>query len=572
MVELARRRILAGALGLALALARYPGVGNDPGARRTVADRVVSSTTELEAAFDGLSPGETVAISAANAPYRTTQWLDVDVDGVTVVGPGVASLVKPADGANVGGIRIGHHDHCENVAVRGVGFHGNPDGQHGRAKRRHGVVVRDAANVTLSGNRIERTHPYHEHGTGGSGVSAERPSRDVLVVGNRVRDAGDRGIQVASERALVSGNVVTDSFDRSISCDVWRDGSHQQARTVAVVGNVLGNAVEGSLTGVGGTAARADRGYVLVANNVGFGRHKSFCHVGFDGSVRNVRIAGNVSVQDGTLDNAGVSVNPDRARNVAVVDNDLSGYGGRGVNVERGVSGFTVAGNRIERPDTVGVRVAGATDGTVENNVVERAGRAGVELDDARFVVVRGNRVRDVARAGVVATSSGHTPSNHEVSDNEIRGHGTANAAPGVLVRTAGNVVRGNRIFQRGGPAIVEGPGGERNSYGGNWASGRSPWRTDDSGSSPWRIDHPESVVTGHVPPFDVHRGLVADASGTVAVRFDKPYARPPRLSFGRVGGGVRDVTYTTTGSAFDGAVVTVGSSGAVVDVFVDPF
>ncbi|WP_327052662.1 right-handed parallel beta-helix repeat-containing protein [Halomicrococcus gelatinilyticus] len=562
MVELSRRRILAGALGLALGVARRPGGGNDPGARGAVADRVVSSTAELEAAFDALSPGETVAISAANAPYRTTRWLDVDADGVTVVGPGVASLVKPADGANVGGIRIGHHDHCENVAIRGVGFHGNPEGQRRSAKRCHGILVRDAADVSLSGNLVTRTHPYHEHGSGGSGVSADRESRDVRVVGNRVWDAGDRGIQVASERALVAGNVVTDGFDRSISCDVWRDGSHQQARNVAVVGNVLGDNVEGSLTGVGGTAVQADRGYVLVANNVGFGRHKSFFHVGFDGSVRNVRVEGNVSVQDGVLDNAGVSVNADRVTNVSVVDNDLSGYGGRGVNVERGVSGFTVAGNRIDRPDSVGVRVAGATDGTVENNVVERAGRAGIELDDARFVVVRGNRVRDVARAGVVATASGRTPSNHEISDNEIRGYGTANGAPGVLVRTAGNVVRGNRIFQRGGPAILEGPGGERNRYGSNWARGRSPWR----------IDHPGSVVTDHVPPFDVHRGLVADASGTAAVRFDKPYARPPRLSFGRVGGGVRDVTYTTSGDAFDGAVVTVGSPGAAVDVFVDPF
>ena len=562
MVELPRRRILAVALGLALGVGRRPVVGNGPGARRIVADRVVSSTTELEAAFDALSPGETVAISAANAPYRTTQWLDVDEDGVTVVGPGVPSLVKPADGANVGGIRVGHHEHCENVAVRGVGFHGNPGGQRRSAKRCHGILVRDAANVTLSGNLVTRTHPYHEHGSGGSGVSIDRESRDVRVVGNRVWDAGDRGIQVASERTTVAGNVVADGFDRSISCDVWRDGSHQQARNVAVVENVLGDNVEGSLTGIGGTAVQADRGHVLVANNVGFGRHKSFCHVGFDGTVRNVRIEGNVSVQDGVLDNAGVSLNADRVANVSVVDNDLSGYGGRGVNVERGVSGFTVAGNRIDRPDSVGVRVTGATDGTVENNVVERAGRAGIELDDARFVVVRGNRVRDVARAGVVSTASSRTPSNHEISDNEIRGYGTANGAPGVLVRTAGNVVRGNRIFQRGGPAIVEGPGGERNCYGSNWARGRSPWR----------IDHPGSVVIDHVPPFDVHRGLVADASGTVAVRFDKPYARPPRLSFGRVGGGVRDVTYTTSGDAFDGAVVTVGSPGAAVDVFVDPF
>lgn len=68
-----------------------------------------TSDQELGATVDDLSPGRSIYIRAANVPYRTTQWLDIDVDGVTVVGPGIRTLVKPADDTNVGGIRIGHN-------------------------------------------------------------------------------------------------------------------------------------------------------------------------------------------------------------------------------------------------------------------------------------------------------------------------------------------------------------------------------------------------------------------------------------------------------------------------------
>lgn len=89
---------------------------------------VVTTQKELETAFENLSPGDTIRITDENAPYRTTQWLDVDVNGVTVVGAGARRLIKPAEGAAVGGIRIGHNEPCREVDVRGVGYRGTPGG------------------------------------------------------------------------------------------------------------------------------------------------------------------------------------------------------------------------------------------------------------------------------------------------------------------------------------------------------------------------------------------------------------------------------------------------------------
>ncbi|WP_266075677.1 right-handed parallel beta-helix repeat-containing protein [Haladaptatus caseinilyticus] len=557
-----RRGVLRRTAGLALAFAGRDVFATTPEETKAgrFADAVITTTSALESAFNDLSAGDTVVITGENAPYRTTQWLDIDVDGVTVVGPDIPTLVKPADGANVGGFRIGHHDHCENVTIRGVGYDGNPDGQRPSAKLCHGIVVKDAENVTLSGNYLTRTHPYHEHGTGGSGISAEKESRNVRILGNRIRDIGDRGIQVGGANVLVSGNVVTDGLDRSISCDVWRGFDHQQARNVAIVGNVLGNNLEGSLTGIGGNDLQAG-GYILIASNIGFGYHKSFCHVGFGGRARNVRIDGNVSVQEESADFAGVSLNIERATNVTVVDNDLYDYGGTGVNIEKGISDFVVARNGLYDVGSDGIRITGAKDGIVARNTVSETGRAGILLDDARYVAVEHNDVRGAQRSGIVSRGNGTT--NHEISENRVRKYGRSDGYyQGILLQTRENVVRGNRIYRSGGGlAIVETDGGGDNCYSENWADG----------TSPWRIESATSLVRGHVPAFDVHRGVVGDDAGTVSVRFDKSYARRPKLTFGRVGGGIETVSYTKTKrGAFDGVTITVESSNGVLDVFVE--
>lgn len=171
--------------------------GRSPAAITTGETTVVASRGDLHRAFRNVSPGETIVISAENAPYRTTEWLDVDVDEVTVVGLSIKRLIVPSSGANVGGIRIGHWSACSQVTVRGVGYAGNPEGQDPNAKRLHGIVVRKADDVTLTNNYVTRTHPYHEHNSGGSGISVEPGSSGVRIRNNRIYDIGDRGYRWA---------------------------------------------------------------------------------------------------------------------------------------------------------------------------------------------------------------------------------------------------------------------------------------------------------------------------------------------------------------------------------------
>lgn len=557
MVDM-RRRIVTG--GLLAGLLGWGGLAAPQRPQPSVPDTIVTSTSELEAAFAEVSTGESIFITDENAPYRTTQWLDIDTDGVTVVGPNVKELIKPANGSNVGGIRVGHNAACEDVLVRGVGYHGNPENQRRGARRRHGIIVREASNVTLQGNLITKTHPYHKHNWGGSGISAEHQSSQVRILNNRIYDIGDRGIQLAGTNIIVAGNVIINGFDRAVSCDAWApDGSDHHARNVTISGNAFSHNSEGSLTGIGGNPPGSDRGYITISHNVGSGLHKSFCHVGGRGAIRNFTIEGNVSIQDEPKPHSGIEADIHSATNLTISNNHLYNYGSHGINLGPGISDFRVSNNSIFNPENVGIRVSAANDGSIESNYVKNA-HQGILLDGAETVTVAANRIRKVALAGILSRSG--TPTNHEIRDNYINNHNTQRNRPAILVGDSGNTVRGNRILQKGPPAIKEETGAKNNLYTANQADG----------ANPWRITSPTSTVRNQTPPFDVHRDVTDEnSSGRLTVTFEKPYSVRPKLAFARVGGGIDDVSYITGANGdFTGVEIGIADSGSTIDVFVE--
>ena len=567
MREFSRREFVAGSLGGLIPMAT--------GTERAVNESIfggdgatirVSSRRELERAFENLSSGDTIVISPEGAPYRTTEWLDVDANGVTVQGPGIKNLIRPADGANAGGIRIGHNSACEGISVRGIGYHGNPAGQDDDVLRLHGIVVREARDVTLANNYITKTHPYHVHGRGGSGISVELGAVGVRIQNNRIYDIGDRGVQLAGQGILVSGNVITRGLDRSVSMDLWPTRARMyQARNVSVVGNYLGNNSEGSLTGVGGAPRRSNRGYYTIANNVGFGLHKCFCHLGFRGHAENVAVVGNVSVRgDGSAQReAGINLNATNVRNVIVANNELYDYALNGIHVDSGVREFTVANNLVTSPGEAGIRVAGR-HGTVAGNSVVRPARQGIYLRGATNVSVDGNRVRGAGLAGI-AVRGEDGPGNNRIHGNHVFSWGREKAGvPAIVVRTGQNSVTNNFVRDEEGdegPAIDDRMRGSANVYADNYATGDGAWIIRD----------PTATVRDMTPPIDVHRGRDDDdRDGIVNVSFDRPYAERPPLRFGERGGGITSVEYETDSRGdYVGVSVEIAEEGGRVDLFV---
>lgn len=538
--------------------------------RATDGSVVVISRSELEAAFADLEPGDTIHISDKGAPYRTTEWLDINADGVTVVGPGLMNLIKPADGADVGGIRIGHHKHCREIDVRGVGYHGNSSGQRASAERLHGIAVEDAAHVTLERNHIRSTHP-RKHGNGGSGISVTANCTNVRILNNRIHKFGDRGIQSAAKRLVVYGNTITDGLDRPVACDLWFTGdTNRTAQSVTIFGNLLGNTIEGSLVGVArNTPLHSNRGYISIFGNVGFGTHKSFCHIRGPERLENISIQNNVSIQETeglTAENkafAGVSIDVASGRNVSVKNNELYRYSGHGVRIDSDLSDVSIQNNSILEPGLAGIRIDGGSDGLIDGNRITGTGESGIVVKDARRIAVRGNYVRRAGTVGIAMESSRSATNNNFTANYVIdNSQKDGRSAPGIRIRGSGARVSRNTILKQGAAAIAEADESRHNVYETNWSDGESPWR----------ISSPTARLQDNIPPTGIHRGLSADeGSDTVRVEFDKPYARRPWLTFGRTGGGVQDVSYETDADGnFMGATVTLARSGASLDVRVN--
>jgi hypothetical protein len=482
-----------------------------------VADRVVTTTRGLERAFRDLSTGDTVVVGPGT--YRPADWLAIDEDGVRVAGAGPGrTLVKPADGANVGGLHVGRDRRVSDVVVSGVGFDGNEAAMDDEATRCHAFVVDDAERVEIRDCFATRTHPYHRHDAGGSGFTVRRAARDVAVVGNRTDDVGDRGIQVAGRDVLVAGNRLTNGYDRAVSLDVRHpDGRKYYARDVAVVGNLGRDNSDGSVIGASqGTPRRPGAGNYAIVGNVAAGVHRRAVFVGIAEDVRNVAIVGNVGRQaQFREERSGIYVK-NGPSNVVIAGNALRDYSLHGIEVESGGANYAVTGNVVRAPRRSGIHLA-TPGGVVSCNVVDSPGGDGVVVaaDDA---LLSGNAVVDAGGHGVRLDGV----ANCLLDGTRVSGCGrSAGGADGVHVEASDSVVSSTLVADhRGRFGLAEAPTADGNCYVGA--------RVDAGRAGAIRIEGASSRLVGTAPSVDAH--VVRAVEGTATVTFDRPYDRKPRL------------------------------------------
>ncbi|MFC4356417.1 right-handed parallel beta-helix repeat-containing protein [Halobium salinum] len=457
-----------------------------------VADHVVTTTAELEAAFDDLREGDTVSL--APGTYRPSRWLAIDVSGVTVVGASRReTLVKPADGSNVGGFHVGRGRRVENVTISGVGFDGNDRRMDQSVRRLHGFLVEDARNVTVRDCYATRTSPYHVHDAGGSGFTVRKDAQEVALVGNFTEDIGDRSIQIAGDGILVRGNRLTNGFDRSISLDVRHpDGNKYYSRNVSVVNNLGRENSDGSVVGASqGTPKRPGAGNYAILGNVARGRHRRTVYMGISEDVRNVAVVGNSGWQGAfDEDRSGVYLSG-AVSNAVVVGNTFRAYSKEGIEVDTTGRDVAVVGNSVLDPAGDGIRVD-ADDALVTANLVSDAGGAGIAVaDDAARVTVSNNHVR---RAGSDGVRIGGTDC--LVATNAVGDSGRRAAAAEVRVDGADALVTGNKLV---GGADADG----------------------------WAVTAPSARLQGNAPPVDRPTSVTV-RDGSARLRFDRPFAEKP--------------------------------------------
>ncbi|MFC7081886.1 right-handed parallel beta-helix repeat-containing protein [Halorussus caseinilyticus] len=499
-----------------------------------VADTFVTSTSELESAFANLSAGETLRIAQPDTPYRPGQWLDIDANYVTVLAESQFArdgqpLIKPADGSNVGGVRVGHDSATKHVRVEGLGFHGNSGNMSGTAKRLHAFVAdQNASHVTFRDNYATQTHPYHELNSGGSGFTVRKNAANVELVGNRVDDIGDRGIQAAGTNLLVRGNVLTNGYGDSISLNVTEpDDDSYIAKNASVVNNFGRDNAKGSIVAFGKSASRnttprSERGYFAVVGNVGAGQHRKLIQFGRNAvNVKAVSAIGNVG--DGrNADHFGIrSAVRSEDSWVNISNNILLGYNYGGVRVTKGHN-VNVSNNLIAGVGGEGIVTSGYSNHKVTGNIVRNAGTVGVKMvNQMAPATVAQNQIRFCQEQGIVVNQGG------TASDRGVTVYGNSldannqgsNGVPELDVQTQNVLAFGNHVATRGGSASFS-DAGSGNLWVGNMApADGSAWSLGSATGVRTMANRPNPAGEGFVvttPDGTAEYEITVDNNGSV--------------------------------------------------------
>jgi hypothetical protein len=163
------------------------------------------------------------------------------------------TTITVADGANVGGFRIGSNAATEGVTLKNFEFDGNAANQDQSIKRLHAYICDDADGCEFVRCSGTRTSPHHDylgddaHNSGGSIFTCRSNATDITYRECVSVDTGDRAMQLAGSGHDVVEFATYDGFDRSISLDVQLpDGSWDGADDVLIRDSLLGDNSDGS--------------------------------------------------------------------------------------------------------------------------------------------------------------------------------------------------------------------------------------------------------------------------------------------------------------------------------------
>jgi len=430
------------------------------------------ASTVIQDTIDALSSGGAIYLKQPASPYLLTDWIDIDTDSIHIIGEARFAedgqpLLKVADGANVGGIRIGYNSHTEYVVVEKIGVHGNTDNQT-KGYRHHGFLIDDTTHIIIKDCYATRTHPYHVHGTGGSGITVRHTASHILIEGCHLYDVGDRSIQVGGSYVTVKNCFCEQGFDRGISLDA-EEGTFTDTATThyltqhgLITNNVMGVMSDGAGIKFAGSAhsdAPADENaeYITVANNICYSDGTE-PGIGFwkMTDLENNLLAANNLIRNVSK---GVQVCVDSGKqnvdNVAVVGNVIQtvnrapgqSFTGWGIETTR-VKGVIIANNTIANTDKNGIWLNITDNALVVNNLILNPGL-----------------YADNSYAGIRFRTDGTSYSQDNIiGGNIIRVYSSTQPDYGIKsddANNTGNIIKNNEFFGTFGSGYIQLQGNE---------------------------------------------------------------------------------------------------------------
>jgi len=525
---------------------------------RNIADHVVGSTSELESAFNNVSAGETIWIGAPDTPYRTTQWLDIDVDDVAVKFQSKRAedgnpIITVADGADVGGIRIGNSQSVNGITIRGLGYDGNEANQDDTVKNLDAVRVVSGDDIDIHDIYATRTHPWREHNSGGSAVNVQSACSNVDVENITTYEIGDRSVEFYGATDCTVKNVFSDQgWDRTVS--VQGGAKNITVETIHGIGNQ-----EGSIVAVQGDSTGTTWSENITIRDVhGSGVHKTA--VGVEGYIRDVLVQ-QVTGDGGNSSYPGVKIGKDfEVENIRVENVSLNGYGLPGVKIYQNAHDVNVSGV-VSDACSKGLQVdTGATDISVEDFSARNSENAGFEVD-ADGVALNGCMAKQSNSYGyylkgadyrVIGCEAKNSDDNNTGGIQEFRFEGNNGMARDCEVSARDS----NLSFQLLGSGLtVRG------------------CKAPDDGSA-WGVfgSAQDAITADNEPAVDYHTGLSdGDSNGTISISLDRDYAteRPVQIISGY--GAISDISWVDSGSDghYDRLDLSVSSGASGVGIAV---
>lgn len=359
-------------------------------------DRLITSTAGLEGLGSNLSDGEVICVAQPDMPYRTSSWIDVDNSNVTIKfeskwAKNGEPILKIADGANVGGIRVGVSTMVRNVTIQGYGHHGNDLNQDQSVKDLDGIVLKQCSDVEIVDGFFTRTSPYHEHDTGGDAIRVTSNTSDYRIRNIRSDHIGDQTLRLIGDGGVIQNIVGTNGFDRVVNCP----GSHIE------VSNVFARDIEsGSVIGGSGN-------HNTLKNVVARGQHFRIVHL-TTGAQRNV-----ISNLNGRQETSPSVLRSGITFDSGTSDNTVTGFTLRQYN-DHGIENLGADNNRfqngiIQGPSNDGIHSNGKGGHTYNSVFVENYGGVGINAQDSdnTFAVCR--VLKDTAGTILSETGSGNT-------------------------------------------------------------------------------------------------------------------------------------------------------------------
>jgi uncharacterized secreted repeat protein (TIGR03808 family) len=313
--------------------------------------------------INGITGATRIVANRARPIFTSAHAGEVRISGITFDGGGQslpqgAGLVTLADGERV---RVAD---CEFIGAAGFG------------------LALDGIGGEVTGNTVT--------GASDAGIFSIN-ARGMTIARNRIRRAGNNGIQVWRSERGEDGSIVADNIIEQIDS---RDGGTGQngngvnvfrANNVTVRGNRISDCVFSAVRGNGASNIR-----ILDNTCKDLGEVALYAEFSFEGAI----------IANNTVDGAGhgVSVtNFNEGGRLAVVQG----------NIFRNLAPQARA--RIENKDH-GVGIYVEADTAVTGNVVENAARAGIEAGWGRYlrdVTITGNVVRQSAVGVAVSVVTG---------------------------------------------------------------------------------------------------------------------------------------------------------------------